>query len=130
VGADTADRRYMSDNSAIRDQHARAPMAAQNTRRMGGLAVARVVIGLAVPLDGGRVEVIVGRLDGGQSGDRRKLQQERNGGCPPGPKCVARPQHAGKGSAADRHPSSSANAACLPVMVKQCTKPWLEGLTT
>ncbi|MXV96797.1 MAG: hypothetical protein F4Y07_14520 [Gemmatimonadetes bacterium] len=120
----------MSDTSALRDQHARAPMAAQNARRVDGLAVARVVIGLAVPLDGRRVEVIVGRLDGGQSGDRRKLQQERNGGSLPGPECGARPQHAGKGSAADRHPSSSAEAACRPVMVKQYTGPWLEGLTT
>ncbi|MDE0649702.1 MAG: hypothetical protein OXI12_05090, partial [Gammaproteobacteria bacterium] len=91
----------MSDTSALRDQHARAPMAAQNARRVDGLAVARVVIGLAVPLDGRRVEVIVGRLDGGQSGGRRKLQQERNGGSLPGPECGARSQHAGKGSAAD-----------------------------
>ncbi len=32
---------------------------------MGGLAVARVVVGMAVPLGGVRIEVVVGRLDNG-----------------------------------------------------------------
>ena len=32
---------------------------------MGGLAVAWVVVGMTVPLDGVRIEVIMGRLDNG-----------------------------------------------------------------
>jgi len=59
------DLRRGSDGSALREQHARGAMAAQKAWRMGGLAVARVVVGMTVPLDGVRVDVIVGRLDNG-----------------------------------------------------------------
>ncbi len=80
-------------------------MAAENALNVGGLAVARVVIGIAVPLDGVPVDVVVGCLDDGQPGDRCKLEQKRNGGGLPDPEQVARPQHGGKGSAGDRRPT-------------------------
>ena len=102
VSADTVDRRRMTDTSTICGQHARAAMAAQNARSVRGLAVARVVASIAVPLDGGRAEMVVGRLYDGQPENRRKLQQEHSGGGLPDPACVVRPQHAGKGSAGDR----------------------------
>ena len=95
----------MNDTSAIRGQHARAAMCAQNARRVGRLAVVRVVTGMAVPLDGVGAEVVVGRLDDGQSGDRRQLQKNRTGGGFPDPESVARPQHAGKVSAGGQRPT-------------------------
>ena len=75
----------MNDTSATRDQHARTAVHAQYALGVSGLAVARVVFGIPVPLDGVRVDVDVGRLDDGQAGDHRKLQQERNGCGLPGP---------------------------------------------
>ena len=50
-------------------------MAAQNALRVSGLTIARVVIVIAVPLDRVAVEVVVGCLDDGHPGDRRKLEQ-------------------------------------------------------
>ena len=61
----------MDCTSAICDQHSRAAMAAQNARSVSVLVVARAVIGMAVPLDRVRIEVVVGRLDSGQPDDRR-----------------------------------------------------------
>lgn len=103
--ADAVGRRCGNDTRAIRDQHARSAMAAQNALSVRGLAVARLVIGMGVPLDGVRVEVVVRRLDDGQPEDRRKLQRNRSGGGPPDPEYVVRPQHAGQGSVGDRHPT-------------------------
>lgn len=65
AGADTVDRRYLNDTNATRDRHARTTMAAQNALSVSVLAVARVVTGVAVPLNGVRVEVVVGRLGDG-----------------------------------------------------------------
>ncbi len=102
VGADALDGRRMNAPSAIRDQHARTAVRAQNALGVSGLTFARVVIGIAVPLGGMRLEVVVRRLDDGQPGDHRKLQQERNGGGLPDPEWVAHSRHEGKGSAGDR----------------------------
>lgn len=74
-GADTVNGRRMNDTSAMRDQHARTAVRAQNALSMSGLAIAPVFIGIAVPLGGERVDVVVGRLDDGQPGDHRKLEQ-------------------------------------------------------
>ena len=100
VGADTVDCRCMNGTGAIRHRHARTAMAAQKALSVSGLAV-RVLIGMAAPLVGVWVEVVVGRLDDRQPGDRRKLHQERGGG-PPATKYAAHPRHAGKDSARDR----------------------------
>ena len=102
LGADTVDGRRMNDTSAIRDQHARTDVRAQNALSLSGLAVDRVLIGVAVPLGAVRADVVVGRLNDRQPGDHPKLQQERNGGGFPDPEWVAHPQHAGKVSAGDR----------------------------
>ena len=56
----------MNGKGAIRDRHTRPAVRAQNAPSVSGLAVARVLIGIAVPLDGVRVEVVVGSLDDGQ----------------------------------------------------------------
>ncbi|MDE2764368.1 MAG: hypothetical protein OXQ94_06015 [Gemmatimonadota bacterium] len=53
----------MNDPRAIRGQHTRTAMAAQRALSVSGPAVARAVIGMAVPLGGVRVEVVVGRLE-------------------------------------------------------------------
>ena len=88
----------MNDTRMTRARHARAAMAARNARGVGGLAVAWVVTGRAVPLDGDRPEVVVGRLEG-QPGDRHKLQEKRCSGGLPDPERVGHPQHSCKGSA-------------------------------
>ena len=77
-------------------------MAAENALNVGGLAVARVVIGIAMPLDGVPLEVDVGCLDDRHPGDRRKLEQKHNSGGLPDPEQVAHPRHAAKASADDR----------------------------
>ncbi len=111
VGTDPDNCRCMNNTGAIRCQHARTAMAAQNARGVSGLAVTRVVIRMTVPLDGVRVEVVVGRFGDGEPGDQRKLQQERRGGGLTDPECVARPQHVGKFSEGDGHPTRpSANS--------------------
>lgn len=63
VSVDTAHHRCMNDASAISDPHARTAIAAQNALSVSGLAVARLLIGMAAPLDGVRVQVVVERLD-------------------------------------------------------------------
>ncbi len=65
MNADTVDFSRGTDPSALREQHARGTMAAQKARRMGGLAIARLLVGIAAPLGGVRIEVVVGRFDDG-----------------------------------------------------------------
>ena len=103
MNTDTVDRRCKHDDSAIRDRHTRTAMAAQNARSVSGLVVAGLVTRFAAPLEGVRLEVVVGRLDDGQPEDRRKLPGKRSGGGPPEPESAERPQHAGQGSPGGRH---------------------------
>ena len=65
----------MNDAGAVRGRHGHAAVDAQNALGVSGLGVFRVVVGMAAPLDGVRVEVVVRRLDDGQPGDRRKVHQ-------------------------------------------------------
>ena len=83
VGADTVDGRRMNDARAIRDQHARADVAAQSALSMSGMVL------------GVRVVVVVGRLRDGKAEDRRELQQQ-HGGDPSDPEGLAHLQHASK----------------------------------
>ena len=64
----------MNHTSVTCDHHARTAMAAQSASSVSRLVVARVVTRRAVPLDGVRRKVVVGRLDDGQPGDCGKLQ--------------------------------------------------------
>ena len=103
----------MNGTLAVRGQHAGNAMAAQNARTVSGLAIAWVVIRMAVPLDGVRAQVVVGRLNDGKPGDRRKLQEKRSGGGSANPQCVGRPRHAWKVSAGDRSPTRLLRRSCL-----------------
>jgi len=86
----------MNDTGATCDQHARPGMAAQGALSVSGPVVVLVVTVMAVPPGGVRIEVVVGRLDDGQPGDRHKLREERGSGRSPDPECVGRPQHSAK----------------------------------